>query len=129
EEARDALPRRFGRLTLLRRVARGGMGEVYLATTGGIEGAERACVVKKIRREHQGDKSFRARFLDEARIQAQLQHPGIAQILEATTDDEECPYAVVEYIEGRHLGEVLARSNQLGVTLAWADAVAIGISF
>src|SRR5690606_9900051 len=43
----ESLPRTFGRLTLLRRVARGGMGEVYLAATRGIEGAERACVVKK----------------------------------------------------------------------------------
>lgn len=125
----DLLPRRFGNLTLLRRVARGGMGEVYLAAIGGIEGAERACVVKKIRREHQTDKSFRARFLDETRIQAQLQHPGVAQILDAASGDDDCPYAVVEYVEGRHLGEILARSNQLGVSLDWADAVAIGICF
>ena len=48
--AEETLPRRFGRLMLLRRLARGGMGEVYLASTGGIEGAERPCVVKIIRR-------------------------------------------------------------------------------
>ncbi len=65
----DALPRRFERYTLLKRIARGGMGEVYLATAGGIEGAERPCVVKTIRREHEADRSFLARFLDEARIQ------------------------------------------------------------
>lgn len=124
----EQLPRRFGRLTLLKRLARGGMGEVYLASTGGIEGAERACVVKIIRREHASDSSFRARFLDETRIQAQLQHPGVAQILEAATTEDDCPYAVVEYVEGRHLGEVLTRCAQLGFRLAWEDAVAIAIS-
>lgn len=125
----EILPRRFRNLTLLRRIARGGMGEVFLAAIGGIDGAERACVVKKIRPEHQEDKSFRARFLDETRVQAQLQHPGVAQILDAATGEDECPYAVVEYIEGRHLGEILARSNQLGVPIAWADAVAVGLCF
>lgn len=104
------------------------MGEVYLASTGGIEGAERACVVKIIRREHASDTSFRARFLDETRIQAQLQHPGVAQILEASTTDDDCPYAVVEYVEGRHLGEVLTRCAQLGFRLSWEDAVAFAIS-
>ncbi len=125
----ETLPRRFGRLMLLRRLARGGMGEVYLASTGGIEGAERPCVVKIIRREHASDRSFRARFLDETRIQAQLQHPGVAQILEAATTEDDCPFAVVEYIEGRHLGEVLTRAAQLGVRLSWEEAVVIGIAF
>lgn len=125
----DVLPRRFERLTLLRKLARGGMGEVYLASSGGIEGAERACVLKKIRVEHRDDKSFRARFLDETRIQAQLQHPGVAQIIDAATDEEDCPYAVVEYVEGRHMGEIIARSNQLGMNLSWPDALAIGVCF
>jgi len=125
----DVLPRQLGRVLLLKRLARGGMGEVYLGAAGGIEGAERPCVVKTIRREHVTDRSFRARFLDETRIQAQLQHPGVAQILDSATSDDGAPYAVVEYIEGRHLGEMLARSNQLGVGIGWADAVAIGISF
>ncbi len=123
-----SLPRRFERLILLKLIARGGMGEVFLATSGAIEGAERACVVKIIRREHADDRSFLARFLDEARIQAQLQHPGIAQVLEAATDLSGKPYVVVEYIEGRNLGELRARSAQLGVHLAWPDAVAVAIT-
>ena len=107
----EPLPRQFGRLTLLRQLARGGMGEVFLATSsGGIEGAERPCVVKIIRKEHKDDESFLARFLDEARIQAQLAHPGVAQVLEATRGDDGEPYVVVEYIEGRNLGEVRARA-------------------
>src|SRR5258707_11666394 len=45
--------------------------DVYLAATTGIEGAERACVVKTVRRDHIHDGSFLARFLDEARVQSQ----------------------------------------------------------
>ncbi|MBN2192163.1 MAG: protein kinase [Polyangiaceae bacterium] len=122
------LPRRFGRLVLLKHMARGGMGEVFLATAGGIEGAERPCVVKIIRREHAADRSFLARFLDEARIQSQLHHPGVAQIQEASTDPTGKPYVVIEYVEGRNLGEVRHRATQLGTRVAWPDAVAIGVA-
>src|SRR4051812_8119697 len=123
----DALPRRFERYTLLKRIARGGMGEVFLATAGGIEGAERPCVVKTIRREHEEDRSFLARFLDEARIQSQLQHPGVAQVVEATNDCTGKPYVVVEFIEGRNLGDVRARAGQLGMRMGWAESLAVSI--
>jgi len=98
--------RQVGRWTLLKPLARGGMGEVYLACSGGIEGAERPCVIKLVRREHATDRSFLARFFDEARIQAQLQHPGVAQVLEASTEQSGSPYVVLEHIEGRNLSEI-----------------------
>jgi serine/threonine-protein kinase len=121
------LPRVFGRLLLLKLLARGGMGDVYLAATTGIEGAERACVVKTVRRDHVHDGSFLARFLDEARVQAQLNHPGVAQVLEAATDENGEPFTVVEYVEGRSLADLRHRSIQLGVRVTWADAVAIAV--
>src|SRR6266542_4300296 len=124
----ERIPRAFGRLWLLRRLARGGMGEVYLAATAGIEGAERPCVVKIIRRDHASDRSFLARFLGEARVQAQLQHHGVAQILEASTDPAGEPYVVVEYVEGRSLGEVRTRAIHAGVRIEWSDAVAMSVS-
>src|SRR6185312_13057694 len=123
----EDVPRPLGRYVLLKRIARGGMGEVFLASTTGIEGAERPVVVKIIRREHAKDPSFIARFLDEARVQAQLQHSGVAQVLDATIDDRTGePYAVVEHVEGRSLGDVRARAVQIGHAIAWADAVAVG---
>jgi serine/threonine-protein kinase len=128
EELDTLLPRPFGRLMLLKQLARGGMGEVYLAAAGGIEGAERPCVVKSIRREHEMDRSFVARFLDEARIQAQLQHPGVVQVLEAATDEDQKPYVVLEYVEGKNLAELRHRAGQLGTRIPWADAVAIGVA-
>ncbi|MCC6215829.1 MAG: protein kinase [Polyangiaceae bacterium] len=123
----ESLPRRFGRLVLLQQVAKGGMGEVFLGTRLGIEGAERPCVVKLIRREHEDDASFLARFLDEARVQAALAHPGVAQVLEADLDEAGRPYVVVEHVEGRNLGEVRTRATQLGVRLPWPDVIALGV--
>jgi serine/threonine-protein kinase len=104
------------------------MGEVYLAATTGIEGAERPCVVKIIRREHAKDTSFLARFLDEARVQAQLHHPGVVQVIEANTDENGEPFVVVEYVEGRSLGEVRARALQVSYRMSWAEAVALATS-
>jgi serine/threonine-protein kinase len=125
--AAHPLPRVMGRLMLLKLLARGGMGDVYLAATTGLEGAERACVVKTVRRDHIHDGSFLARFLDEARVQSQLNHPGVAQVLEAATDEQGEPFTVVEYIEGRSLADVRQRALQSGTKIGWADAVAIAI--
>jgi len=121
------LPRVMGRLLLLKLLARGGMGDVYLAATTGLEGAERACVVKTVRRDHMHDGSFLARFLDEARVQAQLNHPGVAQVLEAATDESGEPFTVVEYVEGRSLADVRQRALQVGVKVGWPEAVAVAI--
>ncbi len=127
EAAAFETPRVFGRLLLLKLLARGGMGDVYLAATTGIEGAERPCIVKTIRRDHIHDGSFLARFLDEARVQSQLSHPGVAQVLEATVDDNGEPFTVVEYVEGRSLSDVRQRVIQSGARIGWPEAVAITI--
>src|ERR1700731_2819830 len=100
------LPRLLRRRMLLKLAARGGMGDVYLGATTGLEGAERPCIVKTVRRDHVHDGSFLARFLDEARVQSQLNHPGVAQVLEASTDENGEPYTVVEHVEGRSLSDV-----------------------
>jgi eukaryotic-like serine/threonine-protein kinase len=121
------LPRVFGRLLLLKLLARGGMGDVHLAATTGIEGAERPIVVKTVRRDHIHDGSFLARFLDEARVQSQLNHPGVAQIVEASTDENGEPYTVVEYVEGRSLADVRHRAVQVGARIGWPEAVSIAI--
>jgi serine/threonine protein kinase len=125
--AQEGLPRRFGRYHLLKLLARGGMGQVFLASTTGVEGAERPVVVKVIRREHAKDPNFLARFLDEARVQSQLQHSGVAQVLEADTHEPTAdPFVVIEYVEGRSLGNLRQRAAEVGMRLRWEDAVAIG---
>ena len=97
-----------------------------LAASLGVEGAERAVIVKTIRTEHKTDQSFNARFLDEARVQAQLEHPGVAQVFEATRDEDSSePYVVVEHVDGRSLGDVRARALATGQAIEWFEAVAV----
>jgi len=125
----EVLPRTFERYLLLKKIARGGMGEVFLATPAGtIDGAERACVIKVIRREHIEDSSFLARFLDEARIQSQLEHPGVVRVLEAALDGVGKPFCVFEHVEGHNLSEIRLRAQQLSITIPWPDAVAIALT-
>ncbi|MBW2457568.1 MAG: protein kinase [Deltaproteobacteria bacterium] len=125
--AREGLPRRFGRFLMLRLIARGGMGQVFLGSTTGVEGAERPVVIKVIRRDYAKDPNFLARFLDEARVQAQLHHSGVAQIVEAATHEPTGdPYVIMEYVEGRSLGSVRRRAAEVGLRLRWEEAVAVG---
>jgi serine/threonine-protein kinase len=127
--AQAGLPRRFGRYHLLKLLARGGMGQVFLASTTGVEGAERPLIIKVIRREHARDPNFLARFLDEARVQSQLHHSGVAQILEAAIHEPTGdPFVALEYVEGRSLGNIRKRIAEVGLRLAWEDAVAMGTS-
>ena len=123
----EELPGRCGRYLLLRRLARGGMGQVFLGSTMGVEGAERPVVIKRIRQEYSHDENFLARFLDEARVQSQLQHSGVAQIIEAATHEPSGdPYVVIEYVEGKSLGAIRRRVAEVGHRLSWEDAVALG---
>ena len=60
----------FGRYELLKRIAAGGMGEVYLARQAGLEGFEKLLVVKVLLPNLAEDREFTEMFLDEARIAA-----------------------------------------------------------
>jgi len=73
-------PRPFGQYMLLQSLAKGGMGEVFLAKHGGIAGIEKFCVVKTLRSAHTDDREYVARFMDEARVVVNLNHRNICQV-------------------------------------------------
>ncbi|MCC7541627.1 MAG: serine/threonine protein kinase, partial [Deltaproteobacteria bacterium] len=121
ETGAGELPRPFGPYVLLSRLARGGMGEVFVAMRGDIEGAERLVVVKTVRPDLVSDPDFVARFLDEGRILCQLQHSSIAQVHEVarTRDDArggaETVFVAMEHVEGKTLAQVVARAHERGI--------------
>ncbi len=100
------LPRPFGNYTLLKLLARGGMGEIYLARTAGITGFEKYYAVKKLLKKFTHDNDVGARFIDEAKLGARLQHPNIVQVYDLGRVTDEL-YMATEFVDGFDLRRVL----------------------
>ncbi|MGH3788497.1 MAG: serine/threonine-protein kinase [Pseudonocardiaceae bacterium] len=108
------------RYRLGRRIAIGGMGEVWQAADTRLD---RQVAVKVLKPELSGDAEFRHRFQTEARMTASLNHPGIAAVHdygEAPNDpDSATPggypeaYLVMELIDGEPLATILLRHQRL----------------
>jgi serine/threonine protein kinase len=100
------LPRQFGNYTLLKMLARGGMGEIYLARTVGLTGFEKYYAVKKLLRKFTSDNDVGARFIDEAKLGARLQHPNIVQVYDLGKVSDEL-FMATEFVDGFDLRRVL----------------------
>ena len=100
-------PRHFGKYLLLRSLAKGGMGEIYIAALGQIGGFEKLCVIKKVLSE-KADQSKAKRFLDEAKVVLRLSHSALVNTFDAGEVDGEF-YIAMEMVEGKDLREVWNR--------------------
>src|SRR5689334_19956150 len=99
-------PRRFGKYVLLKPMARGGMGEIYLAAVGD-PGFHKCCVIKKIIPER-SDRAKAQRFLDEAKVVLRLSHANLVPTFDAGEIDGEF-FIAMDLIEGKDLREIWNR--------------------
>ena len=119
----DLEPTPFGgRYTLLRRLAIGGMAEIYLARQDAMAGFEKQVVIKRLRTELADDQRVVEMFLDEAKIGAQLNHPNIVHVYDVDQHDG-IPYIAMEYIVGEELNELCRRGIAQGRFLPLEHAV------
>jgi serine/threonine-protein kinase len=103
-EGGDSLPSpSIGPYRLIRRLGRGGMGEVFLAARP-VADVEQVVALKVVRRGMDTDEVLQ-RFRLERRILANLHHPNIAQLVDAAATDDGRPYFVMEYVDGTPLLE------------------------
>jgi serine/threonine protein kinase len=107
----EELPKVFGRYLLLKRLSRGGMGEIFLAKLGEIQGFEKLLIIKKILPNLVADQEFIKRFIDEAQVAIKLQHGNIAAVFEVGKVDGEY-FLAIEHVEGRDLRRVIARLRE-----------------
>jgi serine/threonine-protein kinase len=105
------LPQVFGRYLLLKRLSRGGMGEIFLAKLGEIQGFEKLVIIKKILPHLVADQEFIKRFIDEAQVAIKLNHANVAPVFEVGKVDGEY-FLAIEYIEGRDLRRLVARQRE-----------------
>jgi len=123
EDTQVPCPHNIRDYKIERVIGRGGMGIVYLAEQ---KGTHRQVALKVIRPEMTTARML-DRFEREVEILGRLQHPGIAQILEADVIDGDGgrqPFFAMEYIEGRPLTDY-ADNRRLGIRARLALVVDI----
>ena len=94
------------RFRILRPHARGGLGEVYVARDAELD---REVALKEIRQRHADDPGIRARFLVEARITGNLEHPGIVPVYGLGRFGDGRPYYAMRFIRGETLQSAIER--------------------
>jgi eukaryotic-like serine/threonine-protein kinase len=98
------------RYHLIRRIGRGGMGEVYLAAVDFANLGVRKLAAVKLLKDVGLDPGAEAAFAAEARLAAWISHPNVVQLVDAGVSDE-TPWLVMEYVAGVSLNELLRETR------------------
>ena len=109
-----------GRYALERRIARGGMAEVWLATDTFLH---REVAVKLLKPHLASDEDAAERFRREAKACAGITHPNIVAVYDCL-DYQGQQAVVMQYVKGKSLRDILDRQKRLGPKLT----VHIGVS-
>jgi predicted Ser/Thr protein kinase/tetratricopeptide (TPR) repeat protein len=119
-------PVSIGRYQVIRRMATGGMGALYLARDPDLD---RLVAIKLVKDDLGEDHELRARFAREARAVARLRHPNIVTIFDVG-EMEGRPFIAMEYIPGESLSEVIRRKAPLTVLqkLTLMEALCAGLA-
>jgi eukaryotic-like serine/threonine-protein kinase len=94
----------LGRYRIMRALARGGMGMIYLGRVEGSAGFAKPVVVKTVIPHLSVDSKMGSMLVREARILSNLQHPGIVGVLDFGQVGD-AYVMVLEYVHGYHLGQ------------------------
>ncbi len=129
----DQIPSRFpthnpqfgdGKYKIIRRLAVGGMAEIYLAEAANIHGFRKKVVIKRILPQYANQSAYVEMFLDEARLAARLNHASIVQVFDIGQDPEGV-FFTMEYVEGRDLAEILGACYKLKRQLKLEEVLAV----
>src|SRR6266568_3527876 len=103
--------RQFGPYRLTQMIATGGMAEIHLAKTRGIEGFEKYVALKMIHPNFSSDDHFVQMLIDEAKISVQLQHTNIAHVFDLGKVGDTY-YIAMEFVDGVDLFKILRKASE-----------------
>lgn len=103
---------RFGKYLLVGEIAVGGMAELFLAVHRGVEGFIKAVVIKRVLPHLNNNPEFVRMFVEEARLEARLEHPNIVRTYEFGEVNGHY-FTAMEYLPGEDLCKAL---NSLAVS-------------
>jgi serine/threonine protein kinase len=106
----------FGEYKIIKKIATGGMAEVFLAKRVGMKGFEKLLAIKRILPQFAENEEFIAMFIDEAKLAAKLTHRNIVQIYDFG-NQQDSYYIAMEYIFGKDLRSILKKSKDRGERL------------
>jgi len=115
---------KVGKYELVRKLATGGMAEVFLARFEWARGLHKTCVVKRILYHLAEDPSFIEMFFTEAQLASQLSHPNIVQIVEFG-ESEGVYFLAMEYVDGMSLRALASAAHDLDGGLPFAHCARI----
>jgi serine/threonine protein kinase len=115
---------RLGSYTIVRKLAKGGMAEIYLARSVGPEGFEKLVVLKRILPKYAENPRFVQLFLDEAKLAASLDHPHIVHVYDMGRVDGHY-FFTMEYVHGQDVRSILRKASRSKHPLPIAIAVQI----
>jgi eukaryotic-like serine/threonine-protein kinase len=107
----------------IRRLGRGGMGEVWLVVHRDLD---LQFALKRIRPDLAMNRKLRGRFRQEAKLQVKLlQHPGIVHIHDASLGEDGVPFIIMEYVPGHSLSKFLVRGQPM--PLPWVTKILVAL--
>ncbi|MAD60454.1 MAG: hypothetical protein CMH49_02925 [Myxococcales bacterium] len=124
----------FGRYLILKKIAVGGMAEIFLARRVSMGQFSKFVVLKRLSPEYQGKRSFERLFLTEAKLTGRLSHPNIVQLNDLGQVDGSY-FMAMEYIHGVSSAEMMSKAAQqrkpvpLGVALGIVFSTARALAY
>lgn len=96
---------RYGRYEIVRKLASGGMGEVYLARSVGVAGFQKYVVIKKILPHLVEQPQFVEGLVREAKLLVMLDHPNIVQVLDLGVEGHDY-FMAMEFVNGYNMATI-----------------------